>query len=124
MWCLETGKGRSRRQFIVLKFTEAKSSSPADSGQYSDYYTKKEIRIELKSPCKQWRGSPRLTLFRAGGGIYAPPTTFRQFSPDVLIRGGSDYTLNSSFVIAEHMKLVPGQKNFPTARESPPKSAG
>ena len=57
-------------------------------------------------------------------GIYAPPTTFRQFSPDVLIRGGSDYTLNSSFVIAEHMKLVPGQKNFPTARESPPKSAG
>ena len=66
-----------------------------------------------------------LTLFYAGGGgIYAPPTTFRQFSSDVLIQGGSDYTLNSSFVIAEHMKLVPGQKNFPTARESPPKSAG
>ena len=65
-----------------------------------------------------------LTLFYAGGGIYAPPTTYRQFSPDVLIGGGSNYTLNSSFVIAEHMKLVPGQKNFPTARESPPKSAG
>ena len=59
-----------------------------------------------------------------GGGIYAPPTTYRQFSPDVLIRGGSKYTQNLSFVITEHIKLVPGQKNFPTARESPPKSAG
>ena len=65
-----------------------------------------------------------LTLFYAGGGIYAPPTTYRQFSPDVLIRGGSKYTQNLSFVITEHIKLVPGQKNFPTARESPPKSAG
>ena len=55
-------------------------------------------------------------ISRRGGGIYAPPTTYRQFSPDILIRGGSNYTLNSSFVIAEHMKLVPGQKNFPTAR--------
>ena len=59
-----------------------------------------------------------------GGGNICPPTTFRQFSPDLLIRGGSNYTLNSSFVITEHIKLVPGQKKFPTARESPPKSAG
>ena len=34
------------------------------------------------------------------------------------------YTQNLSFVIAEHIELVPGQKNIPTARESPPKSAG
>ena len=40
-----------------------------------------------------------LTLFHAGRGIYAPPTTFRQFSPEVLIRGGSNYTLNLSFAI-------------------------
>ena len=53
-----------------------------------------------------------------------PPTTYQQFSPDVLIRGGSKYTQNLSFVIAERMKLVPGQKKFPTACESPPKSAG
>ena len=59
-----------------------------------------------------------------GGGIYAPPTTFRQFSPDVLIRGGSNYTLNLSFVITEHLNLVSGQKNFPTARGRPPKSGG
>ena len=65
-----------------------------------------------------------LTLFHAGGGIYAPPTTFRQFSPDVLIRGGSNYTLNLSFVITEHLNLVSGQKNFPTARGRPPKSGG
>ena len=58
------------------------------------------------------------------GGDFTSPSTFRQFSPEVLIRGGSNYTLNSSFVITEHIKLVPGQKNFPTARESPPKSAG
>ena len=64
-----------------------------------------------------------LTLFYVGGHI-CPPTTYRQFSPDVLIRGGSKYTQNLSFVITEHIKLVPGQKNFPTARESPPKSAG
>ena len=43
---------------------------------------------------------------------------------DVLIRGGSKYTHNLSFVIAEHIKLVPGQKKIPTACESPPKSAG
>ena len=54
-----------------------------------------------------------LTLFHAGwGGIYAPPTKFRQFSPDVLVQEGSNYTLNSSFVITEHIKLVPGQKIF------------
>ena len=61
---------------------------------------------------------------RGGGGIYAPPTTFRQFSPDVLIRGGSNYTQNLSFVITEHVKLVSGQKNFPTPRRRPPKSGG
>ena len=49
---------------------------------------------------------------RGGGGIYAPPTTFRQFSPDVLIRGGSNYTLNLSCVITEHLKLVSGKKNY------------
>ena len=65
-----------------------------------------------------------LTLFHAGGGIYAPPTTIRQFSPDVRIRGGSNYTLNLSFVITEHLKLVSDQKNFPTARGRPPKSGG
>ena len=59
-----------------------------------------------------------------GGEIYAPPTTFRQFSPDVIIRGGSNYTLNLSFVITEHMKLVSCQKNFPTTRGRPPKSVG
>ena len=47
-----------------------------------------------------------------GGEIYAPPTTFRQFSPDVIIRGGSNYTLNLSFVITEHLKLVSGKKIF------------
>ena len=59
-----------------------------------------------------------------GGGIYALPTTFRQFSLDVLIRAGSNYTLNSRFVITEHLKLVSGQKIFPTTRERPPKAAG
>ena len=64
-----------------------------------------------------------LPLFYAGGGgIYAHPTTYRQFSPDVLIRGGSKYTLNLGFAITEHIKLVPGQKKFSTARGSPPKS--
>ena len=56
-----------------------------------------------------------LTLFLPGGG---------QFSPDVLIRGRSNYTLNSSFLITEQIKMVQGKKNFPMARESPPKSAG
>ena len=70
------------------------------------------------------KGHVILTLFLPGGGDFTPQSTFRQFSSDVLIRGGSNYTLNSSFVITEHIKLVPGQKNFPTARESPPKSAG
>ena len=65
-----------------------------------------------------------LTLFLPGGGDFTPPSTYRQFSPDVLIRGGFKYTLNSSFVITEHIKLVPGQKNFPTPRERPLKSAG
>ena len=65
-----------------------------------------------------------LTLFYAGVGIYAHPTTYRQFSPDVLILGGSKYIVNLSFVITDHIKLVPGQKNLPTARESPPKSGG
>ena len=41
----------------------------------------------------------KYNLFHAGRGIYAPPTTFRQFSPEVLIRGGSNYTLNLSFAI-------------------------
>ena len=71
----------------------------------------------------QYSARFELTLFYEGG-IYAPPTTYRQFSPDILIRGGSKYTPNLSFVITEQIKLVPGQKNFPTARESPPKSAG
>ena len=65
-----------------------------------------------------------LNPISTGGVDFTPPSTFRQFSPDVFIRGGSNYTVNSSFVITEHIKLVPGQKNFPTARESPPKSAG
>ena len=65
-----------------------------------------------------------LTLFYVGGGHICPPTTYRQFSPDVLIRGGSKYIKNLSFVIAEHLKLVMGQKNFPTPRGSPSKSGG
>ena len=65
-----------------------------------------------------------LTLFYARGGIYAPPTTYRQFSPDVLIRGGSKYTQNLSFVITEHLKLVSGQKNLPMARGRLPKLGG
>ena len=40
------------------------------------------------------------------GGIYAPPATYRKFSLDVLIRGGSKYTQNLSFVITEHIELV------------------
>ena len=64
-----------------------------------------------------------LTLFHAGGHI-CPPNTFWQFSPDVLIRGGFNYTLNSSFVITEHLKLISVKKNFPTARGMLPKSAG
>ena len=65
-----------------------------------------------------------LTLFHAGVGIYAHPTTYRQFSPEIFIRGGSNHTLNLSFVITEHLKLVSGQKNFPTSRGRPPKSGG
>ena len=51
-----------------------------------------------------------LTVFYAGGGIYAPTTTYRQFSPDILIQGGSKYTQHLSFINAEHLKLVSGQK--------------
>ena len=52
-----------------------------------------------------------ITLFRAWE-IYAPAphTTYRQFFPDVLIRGGSKYTQKLSFIITEHLKLVSGQK--------------
>ena len=56
-----------------------------------------------------------LTLFYAGGGDKYPPTTYQQFSPDILIRGGSKYTQNLSFVITEHLTLVSGQKKFPMA---------
>ena len=34
-----------------------------------------------------------------GGGAYVPHTIFRQFSPEVLVRGGSNYTQNLSFAI-------------------------
>ena len=53
-----------------------------------------------------------------------PPTTYQQFFPEVLIREGSKYTQNFSFVIAEHIKLVTGHKNVPTTRERPPKLGG
>jgi len=46
------------------------------------------------------------------GPIYVPPSTFRQFSLDVHIQGGSKYTLNLSFVITDHLKFVSGQKIF------------
>ena len=58
-----------------------------------------------------------LKWFTAGvNSIPRPPTQFRQFSPALLIRGGSNYTQHLSFVITEHMELVLCQKNFPTAR--------
>ena len=48
-----------------------------------------------------------------GRGAYmTPPATFQQFSLEVLIRGGPNYTLHLSFAIAEHLKLVSGQKIF------------
>ena len=53
-----------------------------------------------------------------------PPTTYRQFSPDVLIRRGSKYTQNLSFIITEHIKLDLGQRNFSMPRGTPPKSGG
>ena len=40
-----------------------------------------------------------------------PPYHILEFFPDVLIRGGSNYTLNLSFVVMEYLKLVSGQKN-------------
>ena len=50
---------------------------------------------------------------RGGGeGDISPPTTYRQSSPDVLIRGGSKHTQNLSFVITEHIKLVPCKKKI------------
>ena len=58
------------------------------------------------------------------GGQICLSTTYRQFSPDLLIRGGSKYTQNLSFVIAEHIKLVPGQKKIPTPREKQSKLGG
>ena len=53
-----------------------------------------------------------------------PLPHFGNFFSDVLIRGVSSYTLNLSFVITEHLKLVSGQKNFPTAHGTPPKLGG
>ena len=45
---------------------------------------------------------------QGGGGV----TTFQQFSPEVFIKGGSNYTLDLSFVITEHLKLDSGQKKI------------
>ena len=48
-----------------------------------------------------------LTLFYARGDV-CPPTTFRQFSPEILIRGGYNFTLNLSYEITlvDKMGLV------------------
>ena len=64
-----------------------------------------------------------LTLFDVGG-IYAPPTIQIHFLAELHDRGGHKYTQNLSFVITEHLKLVSGQKDLPTARERPPKLGG
>ena len=61
---------------------------------------------------------------RGEGGIYAHPTILTHFSAELHDQGGFKYTQNLSLVITKHIKLVPGQKDFPTARESPSKSAG
>ena len=66
-----------------------------------------------------------LTLFILGGdGDFTPKAFRRTFPFEAMVRGGCNYTLNSSFVITEHLKLVSGQKNFPTPRGRPPKSGG
>ena len=48
----------------------------------------------------------------------------RTFPYEAIVRGGRNYTLNLSFVITDHLKLVSGQKKFPKACGRPPKSAG
>ena len=53
---------------------------------------------------------------RGGGGISPPQAVRRTFRYEGKVRGSCNYTLNSSFVITEHLKLVSVQKNFPTAR--------
>ena len=58
---------------------------------------------------------------RGGGHILPPPTTYKQFFPGLLIRGGSQYTKNLGFVIAEHLTLVSGKKEFHAVHGRPPK---
>ena len=59
-----------------------------------------------------------LTLFILGGGGDFPPppqAVRRTFKYEGKVRGSCNYTLNSSFVITEHLKLVSVKKKFPTA---------
>ena len=65
-----------------------------------------------------------LTLLAPGGGDLTPQAFRRTFPYEAMVRGGCNYTLNSSFVITEHLKLVSVQKNFPTARGRTSKFGG
>ena len=49
------------------------------------------------------------------GGDFTPQAFRRTFPYEAMVRGGCNYTLNSSFVITKHLKLVLVQKNFPMA---------
>ena len=44
--------------------------------------------------------------------FHVSPTTFWLFFSQIFIQGGSNHTLNLSFVITEHLKLVSGQKKI------------
>ena len=66
----------------------------------------------------------QILCYRTNGGNYAASTTFRQFSPEVLVRGGFNYTQNLCFANEGHLKLVLYPKNFPTARKRPSNSGG
>ena len=59
-----------------------------------------------------------------GKGAYMPDLQLKSFFlAEPHDQEGSKYTQNLSFIITKHIKLVLGKKSFPTARESPPKSA-
>ena len=59
-------------------------------------------------------GISLLTLLALGRGDFPPPPkAFRRTFPyEAMVRGGCNYTLNSSFVITQLLKLVSVQKSF------------
>ena len=68
------------------------------------------------NPGKYFQVQPEVQLnpiSTGGGGDWFHPQAFRRTFPyEAMVRGGCNYTLNSSFVITEHLKLVSVQKNF------------